>query len=493
MSIVQQWKLRAEFARRLSNMYAEDVPVYGALLAVSQEVNREVLLHRGSDAERLGGIDRVSAERHGAIRLGTPREMAQAATIFEAMGMYPVGFYDLRDATRSAVPVVSTAFRPVDADELARSPFRVFASMLVPTDRRFFSVDLQGRLLRFLDSRELFGPELLRLADRGIDQQGLATRDAEKFLALATAAFALSDEAADRRWYDELHAVSSVAADIGAVKSTHIDQLTPRVLDIDALYHRMGSRGITMIDAIQGPPRWEGPDVLLRQTAFRGLAEAGTFREADGNCPAGNLSIRFGEVEARGIALTRTGRCLYDRLITETEDAIAQRGGTALMSCGERNEIAADIWRRSVPLTENELASDDLAYFTFRVNERRSRDGTPAPHTLRELLEQQWVIADPIVYEDFLPKSTADIFQSNFTSSQAVIDTDQCGSVINRAWLEDVLLSEVADPYGLYDGIRLRSLDSVAETLSIPEILDSSPSGNTNIGGQLTGRSSPSI
>ena len=58
--------------------------------------------------------------------------------------MYPVGFYDLRDAA-SPVPVVSTAFRPVDDDELARNPFRVFTSMLATGDRRFFHPDLRDR------------------------------------------------------------------------------------------------------------------------------------------------------------------------------------------------------------------------------------------------------------------------------------------------------------------------------------------------------------
>ena len=38
-----------------------------------------------------------------------------------------------------------------------------------------------------------------------------------------------------------------------------------------------------MIDAIQGPPRWDGPDVLLRQTSFRALAEPRAFRDADGS------------------------------------------------------------------------------------------------------------------------------------------------------------------------------------------------------------------
>ena len=69
-----------------------------------------------------------------------------------------------------------------------------------------------------------------------------------------------------------------MAADIGGVPTTHLNHLTPRVLDIDALYARMRARGVEMIDEIQGPPAWEGPDVLLRQTSFRALAEPRVFR-----------------------------------------------------------------------------------------------------------------------------------------------------------------------------------------------------------------------
>jgi len=45
----------------------------------------------------------------------------------------------------------------------------------------------------------------------------------------------------------------------------------------------MQARGISMIDEIQGPPRWDGPDLLLRQTSFRALGENRVFRYADGS------------------------------------------------------------------------------------------------------------------------------------------------------------------------------------------------------------------
>ena len=73
--------LRSRFAARLSNLYASEVPLYETLVDVSQEVNDRVLRREGVRAERLGSIARVTAERHGAIRVGTPEELAQVARV----------------------------------------------------------------------------------------------------------------------------------------------------------------------------------------------------------------------------------------------------------------------------------------------------------------------------------------------------------------------------------------------------------------------------
>ncbi len=290
-------------------MYGAEVPAYKTLVEVSAEVNRE-----------LGGSQRVTAERHGAIRVGTARELADVADLFAAFGMYPVGFYDLRDAT-PPVPVVSTAFRPIDADQLARNPFRVFTSVLATADARFFSPELRGRVERFLAERRLFDPALIAEARRIAAAGGAEPERAEKFVAAAVAAFALSREPIDRGWYEELTAVSAVAADIAGVTTTHVNHLTPRVLDIDELYRRMTARGISMTEAIQGPPRWHGPDVLLRQTSFRALAEPRRFRDADGGVADGALRVRFGEVESRGVALTPEGRRRYDAAMATADPA----------------------------------------------------------------------------------------------------------------------------------------------------------------------------
>lgn len=408
-SLVTPTQLRARFALHLSQLYGQEVPAYRTLVEVSEEVNADVVA-RGDAAERFGTIDRVTAERHGAIRLGTPGEIAQVARIFGACGMRPVGFYDLREAT-PAIPVVSTAFRPIDRAELAENPFRVFTSLLVVDDRRFFDESLESELREFLDTRTLFPDELLTLADLAEAQGGLGAVDADRFLQLATEAFALSPEPVDREWYGRLEAISSVAADIGGVASTHINHLTPRVLDIDDLYVRMTERGIEMIDRIQGPPRTTKPDVLLRQTSFRALSEPRTFREPDGSISSDDLRVRFGEVEARGVALTHRGRDLYDALGID-----------------------------AFPSTDAELATQDLAYYV------RDADGRLAP----------------IVYEDFLPKSAAGIFASNLTSDGS-LDASQRGSTHDASWLQSALGRTLHDPYALYDAER------AAESVPDPE------------------------
>ncbi|WP_405875424.1 2-oxoadipate dioxygenase/decarboxylase family protein [Streptomyces sp. NBC_00005] len=458
--MISQWQLRAAFAARLSDVYGREVPAYTTLVDVSREVNEDVLRAQGADAERLGSIGRVTAERHGAIRVGTPAELGQVARVFGALGMHPVGFYDLREAAAGAVPVVSTAFRPVDGEELARNPFRVFTSLLTPADPRFFDADLRARLENFLAGRELFPPELLALADRAEAERELPEEDAERFLQLAVSAFELSTEPIDRAWYETLEKVSAVAADIGGVRSTHINHLTPRVLDIDELYRRMTERGIEMIDTIQGPPNWKGPDILLRQTSFRALAEPRALRTPDGSVISGALRVRFGEVEARGIAVTREGRALHDRLLGRIDEHLALHPGA------ERGEVARALWEEHLPGTEQELAAQELAYFTYQVADRRPRDGSRPPATLGELLAQGWVQARPIVYEDFLPRSAAGIFQSNL-SGEGSRDNDQEGTAHDAEWLSAAVDREVLDPFALYEQQQNRSLARVARELDL--------------------------
>ena len=408
------WQLRERFAAGLSAMYGSEVPAYTTLVEVSTQVNRNYA-DRYPGAPRLGSLSRVTAERHGAIRVGTPDELAAVADLFSAFGMVPVGYYDLRDAV-SPVPVVSTAFRPIDGDELARNPFRVFTSMLALQDPRFFDAGLRARVQTFLACRQLFDPALITRARVIAAEGGCGVAEAGDFVAQAVAAFALSHQPIEKSWYDELSRVSAVAADIAGVTSTHINHLTPRVLDIDELYRRMAARGVTMIDAIQGPPRWDGPAVLLRQTSFRALAEPRRFRDDDGTVVEGSLRVRFGEVEARGVALTPKGRERYDAAMAASDPA--------------------EIWGNYFPASDDEMAAQGLAYY---------RGGDPAK---------------PVVYEDFLPASAAGIFRSNLdrdteTLAATGITND---SVYSIDWMAGAIGRHIHDPYALYESLCKEAL-----------------------------------
>ena len=435
-------QLRARFAASLSEMYGREVPAYTTLVEVAAEINAE-----------LGGNHRVTAERHGAIRVGTPRELRQVGQVFAGFGMFPVGFYDLRDTGNVPVPVVSTAFRPIDADELERNPFRVFTSMLTVDDDRFFSADLRRRLETFLDRRTLFSAKLLELAARAAAHHGLDGADADRFIEVATAAFELSDEPTDRAWYTELAEISAVAADIGGVARTHINHLTPRVLDIDELYHRLQARGLQTIDKIQGPPRWHGPDVLLRQTSFRALDEPRLFREPDGSVATGTTRVRFGEVEQRGVALTPLGRRRYDALMAETDAAAAT--GLSWQEAGRQVWEASDF-----PSDEADLRRDGLAYFTYEIAEASS---LPPDTDLEGLIDAGVVVATPIVYEDFLPRSAAGIFQSNLTGDGSMDGGGSTNGGTDGArddidWLAATLGTPVHLPEDLYAAQSQHSL-----------------------------------
>jgi len=396
---VETWQLRAQFAAAASAMYGREVPAYRTLVEVSAEVNR--------DCAGTAGLSRVTAERHGAIRVGSPAELADVADLFAAFGMYPVGFYDLRDAS-PPVPVVSTAFRPIESDQLDRNPFRVFTSMLATADTRFFTPELRRRIERFIARRQLFDPALVAQAGRIAADGGTDRQAARRFVHAAVSAFALSREPIDRDWYAELSAVSAVAADIAGVTTTHLNHLTPRVLDIDELYRRMTARGIAMTDTIQGPPRWDGPDVLLRQTSFRALAEPRRFREADGGVTEGTLRVRFGEVESRGVALTPEGRRRYDAAMASPDPAAT--------------------WGEYFPDSHDGLAAAGLTYY---------HGGDPAK---------------PVVYEDFLPASAAGIFRSNLDSDARPVSAAD-GASYSAAWLAGRIGHHIHDPYELYEKV----------------------------------------
>ena len=336
--------------------------------------------------------------------------------------------------------------------------------MLVATDRRFFDAETQARLEEFVGARTLFGPELLELADRSADQGGLDAADADRFLDLATAAFELSTEPVDHDWYFALERISAVAADIGGVPSTHINHLTPRVLDIDDLYQRMEARGITMIDEIQGPPDWEGPDVLLRQTSFKALAEERQFRHADGSVRA---RLAAGPVRGGRAARRRAHRPGARPLRPDgRRGRRPPRRGAGRHAPGSR--WPAEVWRENLPNTERELALQRTGVLHLPRGDPASFDRRRAL-SLRELVEAGVLVPEPIVYEDFLPRSAAGIFQSNLTD-EGSRDDDLLGTPYDLDTLSEVIGRPIADPTLLYEAQQSASLAAAAEQLGLAAI-----------------------
>jgi uncharacterized glyoxalase superfamily metalloenzyme YdcJ len=122
--------IREKFAVAMSAMYMSEVPHYKKLVKLVYDVNNDALIRDPELKEQLsetGEIERLGVERHGAIRVGTAKELSKIRRLFAVMGMEPVGYYDLSVA---GIPVHSTAFRPTTDEALRRNPFRIFTSLL---------------------------------------------------------------------------------------------------------------------------------------------------------------------------------------------------------------------------------------------------------------------------------------------------------------------------------------------------------------------------
>jgi uncharacterized glyoxalase superfamily metalloenzyme YdcJ len=71
---IPQWQLRAAFSSAMSDMYRAEVPAYGTLIDIVEHSNATTAGTSAAFRKLLdhdGGLERISAERHGAIRLGT--------------------------------------------------------------------------------------------------------------------------------------------------------------------------------------------------------------------------------------------------------------------------------------------------------------------------------------------------------------------------------------------------------------------------------------
>ncbi|WP_168403311.1 2-oxoadipate dioxygenase/decarboxylase HglS [Erwinia amylovora] len=430
--------IRDRFSKAMSAMYQAEVPQYGTLLRLVRTVNEQVLQE---SAGQLAAdhwqqeVDRLSVERHGAIRVGTARELATLRQLFAVMGMSPVGYYDLSAA---GVPVHSTAFRPVTDRALQINPFRVFTSLL-----RLELIDdaaLRQRAGEILAQRDIFTPRLRELLALWQQQGGLKEGEADDFVRQALETFRWHQQASvDLKTYHALLAQHRLIADVVCFRGPHINHLTPRTLDIDRVQQLMPENGITPKETIEGPPARRCP-ILLRQTSFKALSEAIDFTDR----LQGMHSARFGEIEQRGVALTPKGRELYDRLLAE---ASKQKFADNASYQQHLRAVFVDF-----PDDAGELRREQLAWYRYRRNPRIAA----APGLdLESLIASGAVVAEPITYEDFLPVSAAGIFQSNLGGDSHHASSGHA----SQAAFEQALGATVADAFSLYQQCQQESLD----------------------------------
>lgn len=456
---VSSCDIRSAFSRAMSAMYRTEVPAYGTLMELVAKVNADALAADPALKARLDAtdnLDRISEERHGAIRLGTAAELAMMRRVFAVMGMYPVGYYDLSEA---GVPVHSTAFRPVGDAALKRNPFRVFTSLL----RLDLIADeaLRAEAEAILAKRRIFTEKAVELTEKAERDGGLGREDADRFVTEVLETFRWHTQAnVGAGMYKRLHDAHRLIADVVSFKGPHINHLTPRTLDIDAVQRLMPDYGIDPKAVVEGPPTRHCP-ILLRQTSFKALEEAVSFQDTDGSWKAGSHTARFGEIESRGIALTPKGRALYDALLNESRKLV--RPAADGSNAAEYDRALADAFK-PFPDSWEGIRAEGLGYFSYSLTEKgmSARSGET---NIERLLAEGLVRFDPIVYEDFLPVSAAGIFQSNLGDDA----TQAFSASPNQKRFEKDLGASVLNEFDHYAGIEAASVAACLSRLDRAE------------------------
>ncbi|WP_342734325.1 VOC family protein [Bradyrhizobium sp. B117] len=280
--------IRDLFSRAMSDMYRAEIPQYGTLLALVADV--------------------LGVERHGVIRLGTAQELYDIRRLFAVLGMDPVGYHGLSVA---GAPVHSTAFRPITEDALRRNPFWVFTPL-----RRVDLIEdlaLRAEAAAILAARRVFTRRVLELVGVFEAERALTLSEAQEFAREALETFRRhSDPTVYFATYRKLHSTLRLIADIVSFEGPHINHLTLRTLDIDALQAGMPGCGTAPKAIIEGPPRRNCP-VLLRKNSFKAREERIVFRQSTQKVTAG--TALFGEIKQRGGAMAAKGRKFYDELL----------------------------------------------------------------------------------------------------------------------------------------------------------------------------------
>lgn len=224
-------EMQRELFAAISRMFASETPLYDTSLLINEAVNRAVCdvlagLYRGfrcTDTQ----LAKTSAERHGAIRIGTPDEYRWIARFFACFGMEPHNFYNMSGLGAKSQPVVATAFRSVTQPE-----HRMFTSLLLIDS---FDEPIRDRLNEALAARTVFSDKAKSLVELSESRGGLCRDDAKQLIHEGIhRIFKWMGTARDHDLYVDLCASGNkIAADIACFDSHHLNHLTPNTLCMD--------------------------------------------------------------------------------------------------------------------------------------------------------------------------------------------------------------------------------------------------------------------
>ena len=420
-------EIRSMLSRKKSEIYQKEVPLFGKLIEIIKDINAQVEGNHPGTLERIGLTqERLTEEIHGAIRLALPNELQSIAKGFAICGMHPANYYDL---TVAGMPAHATAFRPIEKEQLAKNPYRVFTSLLkLDLLKEKIRVKLTtmvdnpeevpqrlekswGIIQEILAKRSIFTEGYKEWLDVYEKQGGLTHTQTVSFVDEFLETFKWQKTAAvSKGVYDDLSGLYKIVGDVLGFRVPHINHLTPVTLDIDEAHARMQQEGMQSIKTIQGPPRRKAP-ILLRQTSFRALTETTLFPDKEGNLTEGGHTARFGEIEQRGVALTPKGRALYDLLL----DAVIQAGPSeAAPHYAQRYPEVLNKIFSLLPDDYEILNKEKLAFFYDKNTD----------HII------------PITYEDFLPFSAVGIFKSNLGDMATLQGKDLDDAGIEKVMFE---------------------------------------------------------
>lgn len=495
------FEIRKLVARGFSAMYGGELPEYNRFILPVKESNLAQLERRPDPHVNQATL---MEEKHGAIRVPGPTEMRIVTRIFAVMGMFPVEFYDMTILGAKSLPMTATAFRATD-QSIDESAFRMFCSMLHADS---IPASVRAEVLAELEkNRELFpkfSDELRAMLAQAERDGGLDAADATRIAALVVDAFSMHKEkVVNFALYSRLRKISDPLADI-VLESPVLNHLTPRALDIEDAVDKLDRAGIPMQTVIQGPPiRHDGVPIQLNQIAriaagedvFAALDPAvlttsesdhDSLAEAKSNAPRLELhkgesvgdyigriekalatnpiviihhKARFGEIEARGVALTLEGEAAYNAYGIESEVDPAEK------------EAKIEKFSAEYPKTHRQLHDAGWAYYTYRVTDAGRARSDVRRMAIQDLLDAGDVELIPQTYHDFLPFSAAAIFRANSTDGIEGIAESKRDASNNKRALEEAMGTKIGNRHELHQREQEKSLRRVHAELGRLEVV----------------------